>query len=213
MERKEAAERWRDPGFLASAQRSIEDVFIRKNAEGTDLRGVIVGLDGAPSSVAGQDLQDADLRGVDFAFARLSCSMGASAFTDCRFDQSVLDTCRMASARMVGCSFVSARIESPWMNDAVFRKCSFADATIIGRGTREYGGRRTVFEACSFDRASIQNLELRACRFINCTFDQTKLRKCLIVGTKFDGGHPEESGFATCDLQRVTADGSDLRVA
>jgi uncharacterized protein YjbI with pentapeptide repeats len=137
-------ERWRDPAFLAATQEAVEDVFVRKSATGADLRGVIVGLDGAPSTLLDVDLQAAQLSGVDFSYSRVSCSMVRGAFVDCRFGGVVFDTCRMVSARFVGCSLDQSKVDSPWMNDAVFEACSFEGATIIGRGAREYGGKRTL---------------------------------------------------------------------
>jgi len=112
----------------------------------------VVGLDGALPGLVGADLQGVHLRGVDFSFARLSCSMVRGCFDGCLFHSAIFDTCRMTAARFVESWFDEATLDSPWMDDAVFHRCSFAGGRLSGRGMREFGGRRALFEDCDFTR-------------------------------------------------------------
>jgi len=208
---RELQDRWRDAEFVASVRPTLDDVFVRKTASATvDLRGVVVGLDGALPGLVGADLQGVHLRGVDFSFARLSCSMVRGCFDGCLFHSAIFDTCRMTAARFVESWFDEATLDSPWMDDAVFHRCSFAGGRLSGRGMREFGGRRALFEDCDFTGAKLKNMAFRACRFINCRFEGAVFVRCMLVGVKFENGSPARGALSGCDLQRVTVDGGDL---
>jgi len=211
MDARESQDRWRDAAFLASMQPTLSDVFLRKTASvGVDLRGIVVGLDGSLPELVGADLQTAHLRGVDFSFARLSCSMVRGSFDGCSFHGALFDTCRMASARFVESRFDGTTLDSPWLDDAVFHRCSFGSANVSGRGVQEFGAKRALFEDCDFTGATVKNLVFRACRFINCRFEGAAFLRSMLVGVKFERGSPPRGAFSGCDLQRVTVDGEDL---
>ncbi len=189
-------ERWLNPNFLSKIEESLKSIFVLNEPnKDLDLRGLIVGLDGAPAALLSVGLVDSRLKNINFSQARFGCPFGGAHIEDSNFDNSFFDTCRFKSANFTSCSFSKARIDSPTFDDAVFLNCSFSDAKITSRGFNEYGGRRTVFERCNFDRAKLENLQLRACTFRECSFEQTIFKKCLMVGVKFEGQTPSDDCF------------------
>jgi uncharacterized protein YjbI with pentapeptide repeats len=199
MEDSEYSKRWSDPKFLSRMGKVFTSIFVsRTPVEGADLRGLIVGLDGAPSALLAADFQDVNLENVDLSYSSLSCAFSRACIQESKFCKAVFDTCRLKGARFRSCVFVSARFDGPTLDDSVFLDCSFTQANLVGRGLNEYGGRRVVFERCDFKKSLLENLQLRACVFRDCSFETTTFRKCLMVGVKFEGTMPAENSFVSC---------------
>jgi uncharacterized protein YjbI with pentapeptide repeats len=174
-------------------------VFSRKSISITsDLRGVVVGLDGAPLQLLKADFKDLQGTNVDASECRVSCSFTGARIDKSKFDVAVLDTCRFKGAKFDRTSFDEAKIDSPTLDDAEFLKCSFLRAKITGRGFQEYGGRRFVFEECDFRGAAFRNLQLRASVFRDCNFEGVTFSKCLMVGVKFEGSRPDDGSIVDC---------------
>lgn len=162
MSRSEFSRRWSDSSFVEASAGLLSRVFAEKTAVvDADLRGIVVGLDGAMPAILHSDFQGVEFRQVDASFGKFSCSFGRGVFRDCRFDSATFDTCRFKNAKVFGCSFEKAQFESPILDDAEFVDCSFLSAVIRGRGYNEYGGRRVRFERCRFQGSRFQNLQLR----------------------------------------------------
>lgn len=208
MNTEEILDRWKEIEFLKSVGPSLEKVFVQKRVrEYTDLQGIIVGLDGAIDRLATADFQEAALENVDLSFGRISCSLIGGQFQDCRFEETLFDTCQLTSAKMIRCDFNKAKLHSPWLNDTNFEECNFSDTVMIGRGCKEYGGRRTLFQRCQFSRVVIQNLAFRACRFVSCSFEKVVFQKSLLVSVTFEDGGPESTAFASSEIKRVLING------
>ena len=126
MKIAEHERRWSDPSFLSGMHDLLNSVLVlRKPAQNLDLRGLILGLDGAPGALLNADLQDADLKNADLSQSRLSCAFSRASMQETRFEETLFDTCRLKSATFRSCSFDRARLDSPTLDDAVFVECSF----------------------------------------------------------------------------------------
>ena len=199
MANAEFSKRWSEPSFLAEREGVFNSLFVSRNpVHVADLRGLVVGLDGAPASLYFVNFTDARIESADFSWARFSCGFWKAQVDGTRFAEADFDTCNFKDARLANCDFESARVDSPTFDDAVFLRCAFTGAVIQGRGITEYGGRRTVFEQCDFTKTLFQNLQFRACIFRQCNFRETLFKRCLMVGVKFEGGAPNEDGFISC---------------
>jgi len=194
--------RWFSDQFRAENQTRLDSLFVRKSLQGKiDLRGLVVGLDGALPSLVHADLTGALVEGVDLSHSAFSCPFRAVRANNCTFAQCLFDTCWFKGAKFDHCTFDSASLESPILDDSQFQACSFERTRIFGKGSKEYGGRRVIFERCIFRSALFQNLQLRACRFNDCIFQDTIFKKSILAGTKFEGGEPERSAFVNCGCQ------------
>jgi uncharacterized protein YjbI with pentapeptide repeats len=192
-------DRWKEPEFVRSIGSLLEDIFRNKNSQvPADLRGLVVGLDGALPGLSEASFQDTTIAGLDASSGKFSCDFVRAKIQGSRFVKVRFDTCWSKGALFEGVTFDQARFESPTFDDAVFRGCSFLEARITGRGYREYGGRRAVFENCDFSNTVFRNLQFRACQFRRCAWEGTTFTKCLIVGSKFEETSPSESSFIDC---------------
>ena len=208
MNRKRFEARWADAHFVEQAANCLQSVFIGKTLDANaDMRGLVVGLDGAIESLLHSDLQDTTISHVDLSYSRFSCPFSRCKCCDVTFEEAKFDTCRFKSSRFDSCLFRKARLDSPILDDAGFVACSFEAAQIRGRGWNEYGGKRVVFENCRFDDCVFRNLQLRACKFIGCSFDRTVFTKCLISGASFSGTAPDMAAFEDCQLSQCSLDG------
>jgi uncharacterized protein YjbI with pentapeptide repeats len=202
MKGGEWVKRWSDPQFASGMEDVFRSMFVLRNpARDLDLRGLVVGLDGALPSVTG--LSGLRLENVDLSEARLSCSLSKAHIQGTKLARAYFDTCYFKGAKFVSCDFGMVRFDSPTLDDATFLDCSFREAKMTGRGSREYGGRRFVFERCDFNGAVLRNVQLRAGVFRECSFHGTVFKKGLLVAVKFEGGAPAEESFVGCELERV----------
>ncbi|NQT12900.1 MAG: pentapeptide repeat-containing protein [Planctomycetes bacterium] len=211
MTRSELSRRWSDSSFVEGSSALLNEVFVEKTAVvNADLRGIIVGLDGAMPALLHSDFQDVDVRELDASFGEFSCSFVRGVFRDCRFDGVKFDTCRFKDAKFYGCSLERARLESPVLDDAEFVDCLLPGAAIRGRGCNEYGGRRVRFERCRFQGSRFQNLQLRGTRFIDCVFDGAGFKKCLLAGVTITGSGLTREQLEDCEISQTTIDGAPL---
>lgn len=193
--------RWTDAEFLRQIAPVLSAVFIGKlTSAAVDLRGVIVGLDGALPQLLQADFQDFRGTEIDLSECKTSCAFSRAQVTKSKFIGSLFDTCRFKDAEFELCSFDKARFESPSFDDTKFRQCSFVGARVAGRRMQEYGGRRAIFERCDFRQTVFRNLQLRACVFRDCRFDGAFFTKCLMVGLKFEGERPSDQSLTDCRL-------------
>ncbi len=211
MSRSEFSRRWSNSSFVEASTELLSRVFAEKTAVvDADLRGIVVGLDGAIPALLHSDFQGVEFRQVDASFGKFSCSFGRGVFTECPFDSAAFDTCRFKDARFFGCSFEKAQFESPVLDDAQFVDCSFLGAVLRGRGYNEYGGRRVRFERCRFPGVRFQNLQLRGAKLIDCEFGEAKFKKCLLVGVTITGSGLTSEQFDECEMSQTTINGIPL---
>src|SRR5712691_7602312 len=106
MESAEYSMRWSDPNFLSATENSLRSLFVmRKAVQNLDLRGVVVGLDGALAPLLNADFQDTNLQNVDLSHGKFSCAFSRASFQQSGFQESLFDTCRFKSARFHTCLF------------------------------------------------------------------------------------------------------------
>lgn len=211
MNKLQAAQRWGDDAFLNEVRGALYAVFVDKRCEeAVDLRGIVVGLDGAIDPLINANLQDTVLAGPDLSYARLSCSLNGANVRETQFRKAMFDTCRFMGARFERCSFEGARLNSPTLDDAAFLDCTFDKGQIRGRGWNEYGGRRILFEGCTFRGTVFQNLQLRACKFRRCAFHNTTFKKCILAGVSFVESSPNAATFVECETIQCTIDGNPV---
>lgn len=211
MSRSEYVARWSDASFVKASAELLNQVFSEKaEVVDADLRGIIVGLDGAMPALVYGNLYQVNLRRVDASDAQFSCSFNDSVFTECRFDRAAFDTCRFKHARFFGCSFEKADLDSPFLDDAEFVECRFPGTLLRGRNYREYGGRRVRFERCQFQGSRFKNVQFRAARFVDCQFEKVKLVKCLLAGTAISGSGLTKEDFGACEIIGTTINGVPL---
>ena len=213
MKKGEILQRWAREDFLLAASTSLHGVFVAKELDGpADLRGLAVGLDGQPACIGLSDFQDARLTDIDLSYGQFSCSFSRAVLRAVDLSRAKLDTCRMARVECVAASFSRAQIHAPTFDDARFEACDFGDAQIRGRWPAGYGGRRAVFERCSFRGSRLRALEFRACRFIHCTFDGVSLERCVLSGVRFLGTAPPPDQLCRCWLRAVTLDAREVQL-
>jgi len=200
MKKSELETRWSDPEYLAGIEEQLTAIFENRSLEySVDLRGMIVGLDGALKRLEFTSFEHSKISLVDFGNSRVACSFRHAEFKDVSFAESLFDTCNMISANFSRCNFRFAKIYAPILNDAVFDNCVFSEALLKGRGLKEYGGRRTVFQSCNFRDARLKSLEFRASRFVDCQLDGAVFEKCDLRGVKFEGSSIDSSQLIGCD--------------
>lgn len=201
MKKSDLRARWSNNEYLAAVQPTLVALFDEKVLRSeADLRGMTVGLDGAIKPLEFASFDQATVEFVNLSLSRLSCSFGKCDFRQVVLDDSVFDTCNFSGSRFSDCSFRSTRLTAPTMDDALFLSSDFSEARFIGRRSREYGGRRTVFDGCSFRGTQLKALELRACRFINCRFDGALFERCDLRGVNFENCGTHEDQFVECNL-------------
>ena len=199
MRESNLIERWADPGFLQQIAPVLSIVFVEKTTSAAvDFRGVIIGLDGAPSQLLHADFLHFRGNEIDLSHCKASCAFNHAQFSKSKFIASMLDTCRFKDSHFDSCSFDQANFKSPTLDDSRFRDCSFVGAKITGREMQGYGGRRAIFERCDFRQAVFRNLQLRACAFRKCRFDSASFVKCIMAGVKFDGERPLDERLIDC---------------
>lgn len=184
------------------------DVFknMNRNANHIDLRGIILGLENTPEFAKYFSFQDMSISSSDLSISKFSCSFIRSHFDDVQFVETIFDTCILKSSNFRRGNFTSAKILNPTLDDALFSHCIFEAATIRGRGLSGYGGRRVVFESCSFQKCVLQNIQFRACIFRDCDF----------TGVKSEGNHFVACKFLDCqavESLRIDSDDQFDRVA
>lgn len=200
MAQREVVRRWLDSDFLRQIEPALSMVFVNKTvAEPLDVRGITIGLDGAPPNFVNADFQDLVATNLDASSCRVSCAFNRARISNSRFESGEFDTCRFKSAHFDLTVFDAAKLDSPVLDDAAFTRCSFVGTRIQGRRIQEFGGRRVTFDQCDFRDAVFRNLQLRACTFKNCGFEGVRFEKCLIVGVKFEGGRPADNSFIACE--------------
>lgn len=205
MKKPELKRRWADPNYLADIDGKLDALFDAKSLTvEVDFRGMIVGLDGAIGRLEHASFEHANVRLADLSYCRFSCSFASSDFSDVRFDESYFDTCIMSRAKFSNCGFEASRIAAPTMDDALFSNCNFSRASLKGRGTYEYGGRRVTFQSCDFRESQLKSLRFRACRFIGCKFEDAYFENCDLRGAKFDGCGARPDQFVGCDKNGIS---------
>lgn len=200
MAENDIYKRWGHPEFLQQVTSTLAAIFLEKSTNvPVDLRGVVVGLDGALPQLLHADFQNLQAAQIDASRCRVSCSFSRARIEKSRFDAAVFDTCRFKESAFDQTSFNAAKFDSPILDDAIFRGCSFQESRIVGRGLKEYGGRRIVFEKCNFQNACFCNVQLRACSFRECVWDNVVFENCILVGIKFEGTQPLDGSFVGCE--------------
>jgi len=199
---KHLKNRWKHSSFILEVKDSINKIFFLKESDQpVDLRGIVVGLDGAIPELLNADFRTAKLSGQVFGYSKFSCSFNHGHFSSVDFSLSYFDTCDFIKSIFLECSFAQSKISSPTLDDAIFQNCTFHSAKISGRGFTEYGGRRTTFKNCVFNNCTFKNLEIRGCKFIDCNFDGVLFDTCIITGTSFLGSTAPPSAFSRCEGQ------------
>ena len=191
--------RWGDADFVRGVLPSLQKLFLAKSPiADVDVRGITVGLDGALSELVDADFQDTRVTALSASFGKFSCSFSRAQIATSQFESCAFDTCRFKSSRFTLSSFERATFDNPTLDDAHFLQCGFSAARITGRRTREYGGRRVLFEKCDFSNTEFRSLQLRACSFRDCVWTGTQFVACLLSGTKFEGSAPPHERFRDC---------------
>lgn len=192
----ELSKRWSGSKHLSDMAETLRAIFfVRTPVQDVDLRGIVIGLDGAPAMLSQADFQDVHLKHVDLSYGQFSCAFSRAFIEKGIFVHTEFDTCRLKEAHFDLCAFDEALLNSVTLDDAIFTECSFTRTRFKGRGLNEYGGRRVVFDRCDFTEAKLQNLQLRACTFRQCIFKGTLFKNCLMVGIKFEGQEPVRESF------------------
>lgn len=190
MKRQDTERRWQNPEFLASAMPVLSAVFDVGRFRGpADLRGLIVGLDGAPSFLNFKGLIRADLTDIDFSFSKMAVNFTEGTFLRLNFTQAKFDRALMSKASWNGSIFDSANICID-ADDAVFVGCSFRKTKIRGVAW-QYGGRRTRFVKCDFTGASFIKTKFLACRFDECILDDVDFGDSDFRGAQINGQQVE----------------------
>lgn len=201
----EFSRRWSSPSFVEAAAGLLGRLVTKKAViSNADLRGIVVGLDGAVPALLYGDLLDVEFREVDASFGKFACPFSNGVFKDCRFNSAIFDTCLFKNAKFYGCSFENAQFGSPFLNDAHFVECSFLRTIMGARGYKEYGGRRVYFEQCGFQESRLENLQLRATKFIDCEFDGAKFEGCLLAGVTVTGTGLTGKQLVDCEVSQTT---------
>ncbi len=201
MNKADFIKRWSDPTYLSSVKNNLFEITDNRFLEGpAELRGLIVGLNGALEEYESLSFEHATIRLIDFTYSKFSCSFSHSRLEELDFSDCLFDTCNMIGTHSSKCHFRSTRISAPTMNDAVFENCDFSNSTLKGRGFYEYGGRRAIFSKCNFRGAKIKSLEFRASKFIQCLFEETIFEKCDLRGAKFEGNIVNADQLARCNI-------------
>ncbi|MCB1044078.1 MAG: pentapeptide repeat-containing protein [Acidobacteria bacterium] len=204
MKELDIINRWHNAIFVEEKQPVLQAMLRKKYIEGpADMGGLIIGLEGQLDEFSMADFQDAFVINTDLRQSRFSCAFSRCTFTSTCFADATFDTCRFPKAKFLHCDFTKAKLGSPWLDDAIFRSCTFKEAKLNGRGSREYGGKRCLFEECQFENSDFRNLQFRASQFLNCRFENVVFTKCTLIGVKFVGSAPSETSFVNCDL-RIT---------
>lgn len=201
---KALRDRWKNDSFTLQVKESIKPIFADKVLhQQADLRGIIVGLDGAIPELIHANFCDVNLSGQLLNHSMLSCSFSDGIFSRVDFGSSHFDTCRLLRSRFHECSFNCALLNSPTFDDALFEGRTFHGAKISGRGFTEYGGRRATFKTCGLNNCLFKNVQIRGCKFIDCDFQATSFDNCIITGTSFLGSAPPSAAFSDCEGQAL----------
>lgn len=207
MKKKEIINRWKSSDFIDQVRPLLENVFSHKKLEGpADLAGIILGLDGQLPMFSKSDFQDVEIFDTNLRNARFSCAFSRGFFSSVCFSDTMFDTCRFPHANFKQCDFTNAKLNSPSLDDTVFESCKFTNTSFKGRGLREYGGRRCIFEKCNFEQSIFNNLQFRATRFVNCQFKDVAFTKCSLINVKFVGEIPSDDCFTSCELKILAAE-------
>jgi uncharacterized protein YjbI with pentapeptide repeats len=203
-------ERWRTPGFIKDIEGTLRMLLVDRSLAGpADLRGMVVGLDGAIADLEFVSFEQCTISQVDFAYSRFSCSFARSLFENNSFTSCTFDTCNMSKARFTACEYHSARFLAPTMNDTEYEACDFTDSRVEGRGTKGYGGRRAEFHCCNFNKVTLRNIELRACMFVKCTFEGALFENCDLRGLKIKGSRIDQTQFKNCNMAGAMIDSAN----
>ena len=100
--------------------------------------------------------------------------------------------------------FDAARLVTILRDDAVFRRCSFVQASWLGHVTNVCGGRRTKFIECDFSRCLFKRVEFWATRFENCVFEGAKFDWCELAHNKYEGASPSQGQVVDIDAKHIT---------
>ncbi len=211
MLKSEVQQRWKDERFvqqnLAMLRRALMD---KASLNGLDLRGIIVGLADGRSDCMNLDFQETNLRELRADWGKFSCSFVGAQIKASSFKESFFDTCRFKNAHFSQCEFNGAKFASPHLDDGTFQGCDFGQAKMQGRGAREYGGRRILFDGCRFNEAVFQNLQFRSTTFRNCSFGKAMFKKCYLAGIKFEGTAISLEQLEATETQTLSLDGNEL---
>lgn len=198
MNKKQLLERWNSIDFINSIQKELDEVFIqRKNNYPCDFRGIRVGYDTKILLLENADFQKSVLTDIDFTYSKMSCSFIGGEFLNLIFNEVFFDSCRMSRATFKECHFQDSNIRAD-MEASIFENCSFDNAKFIGKSVLEYGGRRVVFNSCSFKESSFKKVEFRASKFIDCNFEEASFDKCDLRGVKFINHSPNSGQLVDC---------------
>jgi uncharacterized protein YjbI with pentapeptide repeats len=169
-------------------------------AKHIDLQQVLLGAEGTPGFAKCFSFQGLSVFSSNLSNSKFFCSFIRSHFENVQFIETVFDTCILNSSKFIKGNFTSAKILNPTLDDALFSHCIFEAASIRGRGFSGYGGRRAVFEKCSFQNCILQNIRFRACIFRDCDF----------TGVKSVGNHFAACKFLDCQaLESLRIDSDD----
>lgn len=203
MTSKSLRDRWTQPAFVEENRPILEKVFTARLFSGSaDLRGLIANLAKPQIILPSYDLSNAELDGIDFSYANMSCRFNFARVKHCVFHEVLFDNCHMSHARFDHCDFGAARLHTPWLTDAVFSDCSFVEAH-LGKGGRiaHEGGLRVSFVRCDFSNATFRALKLQGARFVDCQFDGAVIRNCFVFNWRCAGSAPTQRQFVDCEYR------------
>lgn len=208
MKPKELTNRWNSDEFLRKNHTELSALLLQKSrAVDLDIRGLILGLDGQPEVFKNGDLIEAKAIGLNADYCAFAVNFSGSDISKSTFRHAKFDTCRMIRCKFNDVAFDSARLNSPTLDDAEIRGCSFVKTKIHGRRIQSYGGRRIIFEDCDFSECVFKNLKFIATRFKNCKFDGAIFEICSLAGVKFEECGVDSDHFQSCDIKSLSFDG------
>lgn len=189
---KQFRSRWNDKSFLALSLPLVRQLINERSLAGpADLRGIIIGHDGALNELLSVNLFRTKLSHVDFGYAAITGSLAESEFDAVVFDNARLMHARLSKSSFHRCSFDAAKLQVN-ADDAQFSNCTFRCAEFSKpRALQEWGGRRVRFESCDFAGADFRGVEFRASTFSNCHFEECTMTKCDLRGVRFVGASPQ----------------------
>lgn len=165
----------------------LSEIFRTKKHSGALVRfsRVIVGLDGAPESLAFADLHNAELSNIEFDCSKFSISANFGRFQNVSFLRCRFDRISIIQTHWQHCSFAGS-VMVPDMTDAVFEDCNFSGAKLRGLSSG-YGGRRTRFVRCDFRECVFDRIQFLAGRLVDCDISTLQVIKSDLRGTSHNG--------------------------
>jgi uncharacterized protein YjbI with pentapeptide repeats len=183
--------RWKESAFLAEVSERITQLLTTRELQGPfDLRGIVVGAEGAIPELLATNLYRTKLSRVDLAHSHIEGSMSEATFDHVNFNDSKLMHVLAAKTIFRSCSLENAKLRLQ-ANDASFEFCNLRRVQCTGPASlQEWGARRAKFANCDLSGAIFRRVEFRASSFENCSFSGAVFEHCDLRGTKFLGESP-----------------------